>query len=60
MSLILNKMQTVAAQLAGVAIVLSLDLGHSYMTEGYGLHPMLAGAIALAFVIAPYHFPRES
>lgn len=35
---------TLLAQVCGTSLVLFYYLGWHYMEEGYGLHPMLAGA----------------
>ena len=42
------------AQIATVGAFVSYHLGNAYMTEGHGMHPMLAGAFILMFVGIPY------
>lgn len=41
--------------LTGLAC-LSLMLGNDWLAEGYGLHPLIAGAAAVVFIILPYIF----
>lgn len=42
------------AQFATYGAILGLELGRSWISEGYGLHPILAGAAILALILAPY------
>ena len=56
----MKHLNTLAIQAATIAAVLGLDMGHSYLIDGYGLHPMLAGAIATALLITPYLIIRRA
>lgn len=35
-----------------VTLVMCFDLGRSYIVEGYGLHPLVAGGMAVGSVIS--------
>lgn len=46
----------IIAQLTTLAAGGYVYLGHEYLTIGYGLHPMLSGAIALSSLAIPFCF----
>lgn len=46
----------IIAQLTILAAAAFLYEGQSYLTSGYGLHPLLAGPIALSLLLLPYCF----
>lgn len=37
----------------GLMLFFALE-GHAWITDGYGIHPMVAGASACAFFLLPY------
>lgn len=45
-------------QVATFGSLMLIYLGQSYITEGYGLYPILAGAIALLLWISPLLLPK--
>jgi hypothetical protein len=42
------------AQVSGIAMMVFWSAGHSYMTEGYGMHPVLAGIGFAAALVLPW------
>jgi hypothetical protein len=54
----MNNIRTAVIQIAAVAAVAYLHVGQLWITEGYGLHPIIAGAVAGALILAPYFLPR--
>jgi hypothetical protein len=46
-------------QVSTFGALVAVVAGHLYITEGYGLHPILAGAVATLLVAGPYLVPKE-
>jgi hypothetical protein len=47
------------AQVSGMAMMVFWLAGHSYMTEGYGLHPAISGAGFVLALILPWILNEE-
>ena len=41
-------------QVAAIIAVGYVWMGHEYMTVGYGIHPIIAGACALSLIVLPH------
>ena len=50
---------TFAIQSCTVAAILAVYLGMAWITEGRGLHPVLAGALSFALIVIPYWLHPE-
>lgn len=55
----MKTLHTITIQATTAAAILGLHAGHSWIIQGVGLHPMAAGAIATALLVAPYITARR-
>ena len=44
----------ISTQILTLCAVVLVTMGHDWITEGWGLHPIMAGAFALSCVLAPW------
>ena len=56
----MDKLKIGVTQAAAGAAVLTLELGLSWVTTGYGLHPIAAGALATVLILAPWMIPSRA
>lgn len=49
---------TLLVQIMAIAAVLIFRDAQAYMTTGYGLHPILAGAVVTVALVSPYMVAR--
>ena len=57
---VLRQLERLTVQLTGIIALGSLQLGQAYMSEGYGLHPLIAFPAATLMVLIPYFLPRTT
>ena len=55
----MNRLTLITVQLAAFTALYVLTLGFEWIETGRGFHPVAAGALALALLIAPHLIPQR-
>ncbi len=50
----MNHLHLILHQILAIIAVGYVWMGHEYMTEGYGIHPVIAGVCALSSLLLPH------